>query len=238
MKMQVADETLMAFADGELSPGETEAIARQLADDEALAARLEIFRRTRAAVAGLSPAPVPAALEARIRALAAEPAAGASPAGAGPGAEVVWLAPLRRKVPLWQVPAAAAAALLLGIGAAMLAQPRADGGEALAGLLDVLPSGESRVVDGDEITPIATLQNGDGALCREYESLSDGRRMVSVACREADGWDLRLAIATGEAGTDYAPASSLDTLDAWMAANGAEAPMSPEEEARALGALR
>ena len=235
MTMQFDDETLMAFADGELPEAEAAPLRRALAADPAVAARIETFRRARAAVAGLAPAPAPAALEARIRALAATGPATAASAPAGAGADVVPLAS-RRRVPAWQVPAAAAAALVLGLSVALLTRPADDAAERAA-LLDSLPSGESRPVAGGEIAVVATFRDAGGLLCREYEETTAGRRMVSVACRGAEGWDLRLAIAAGgEAG--YAPASSLDALDAWAAANGAGAPMSPAEEAAALAGLR
>lgn len=84
---------------------------------------------------------------------------------------------------------------------------------------------------------IASFHDGEGALCREFEEERRGRARVAVACRSAEGWDLRLAVATGAA-QGYEPASSLEILDLWMEDRQAGAPLSPQEEAEALGASR
>lgn len=228
--MQVDDETLMAFADGELAEPEAGRLRLAIALDPALAARVEMFRKTRAAIAAIDPPPLPTGLEDRIRALAAQPAA------QKPAAEVADLAAARhrRSVPFWQLPAAAAAALAAGVlfGQFMMSPP-GSGDQALFAALDGLPSGESRSVNGTELSMIASFRDGAGTLCREYEATNGGRVTVAVSCREDGVWAQRLQIAAGPS-EGYSPASSLDILDAWMDANAAAAPMSAEEEAEVL----
>lgn len=207
--MDITDETLMAFADGELADPEASELARRIAADPDLAARVAIFRQTRDVFAKMPADPVPDALADRIRAMAAPPAP----------SNVV---PMRRRVPLWQLPAAAAVALAVGLGAGLSLVP-SSGGTDLA-VLDSLPSGEAR----DGVTAVATFQTASGDLCREFEQ----EGMISVACRTDGGWQTRLAVATG--GEGYAPVSGVEALDAWLAGVEAGDPLDPEAEASAL----
>lgn len=239
-KMKLDDETLTAFADGELAEARMAEIRQALAADPALAARVEALRRAREAVAALRPEPVPAALEARIRALAA---AGSAPPPAAPeapetpraeeGGKVVDLASRRRRIPVWQALTAAAAALALGFGLGQSFRATPDGGLELAALLDALPSGRTGSAQGAEIAMVASFHDGAGALCREYETREGGRVAVNVACRGAGGWEPRLVLAMGAA-EGYVPASSFEILDAWMTRVEAGPPLGAAEEAAAL----
>ncbi|MDH2325832.1 hypothetical protein QCN27_03015 [Cereibacter sp. SYSU M97828] len=206
--MDITDETLMAFADGELAEPEASELAQRIAADPDLAARVAMFRQTRDMFAKMPADPVPDALADRIRAMAEPPAL----------SNVV---PMRRRVPLWQLPAAAAVALAVGLGAGLSLVP--SGGTDLA-VLDSLPSGEAR----DGVTAVATFRIASGDLCREFEAGG----MISVACRTDDGWQTRLAVATG--GEGYAPVSGVEALDAWLAGVEAGDPLDPEAEASVL----
>ncbi len=236
------DETLMAFADGELGPAEAASVAAAAGADPALASRIDTFRASRARIAALRiDTPPPDALVARIRALDA--AASAAPP---PAAQVLPFAP-RPSAPLWQLPLAASIALLAGlaIGAFL---PRTDGTPAtgpglfalpsLAAALPLLHSGDSTTLPGGtRLTAIASFETDTGDLCREVELLApNGATTVAVACRAPAGWETRLAIAAEGGSAGYAPAASLDTLDAWLDANGAGAPLTAEEEAARLAA--
>ncbi len=236
------DETLMAFADGELGPAEAAAVAASADVDPALAARIERFRQSRARIAVLRhDATVPDALVDRIRALDAAAASASATA-----AQVVAFTP-RPRAPLWQLPLAACVALLAGlaIGAFM---PRTDDSTgtgpailAMSGLdaaLPALPSGESATLAGGaRLTAISSFETETGDLCREIEiAAPEGATTAAIACRAPSGWETRLALAADGGADGYAPAASLDTLDAWLAANGAGAPLSPGEEAARLAA--
>ena len=150
-------------------------------------------------------------------------------------------------------PMAAAAALALAVGVAggfLVSQTmgaRETGGLSIAALevpgisdaLDTLPSGERVTITEGEVCAIASFLNADDELCREFEFDRTSREtVVSVACRTADGWEPRFAIVAPSGDeTGYAPASSLETLDAYLTAIGAGAPMSSEEEAASLRGL-
>lgn len=245
---EFGDETLMAFVDGELDAAGAAWVERAMATDADVAARVAVFRRTRDALteAARSRADeqVPEALMDKVRATldAAKTAETAS--------NVVPFGQASAPVVGWRMAVAASVVLVAGVlGGLILSQgvgSRAETGLRFAdldqsGFADALasvPSGERLGIAGGEIAPIASFLNGDGALCREFEyDGTGGATVVAVSCRVNGRWDMRFAVAAGSAEDGYAPASSLETLDAYLAASEAGAPMSPDEEAAALGAL-
>jgi hypothetical protein len=228
--MGISDEMLMAYADGELDAAAMAEVERAMAEDESLAERVAAFADTRRAVkaAYAAPPPISADLAAKVRALGA--ASRPSPATAG----VIDLASRRRPAPVWSTAMAASVALAVGLAGGWYAGTGAPGGEGLqlTALSDPGISGA-----------LATVAAGDrlelGALCREFEyDQSAGSTYVGVACEQSGTWDLRFAVASAPDDGGYAPASSLDTLDAYLEATGAGQPMTPEDEAAALAALR
>lgn len=164
-----------------------------------------------------------------------------------------------RSVPIWQLPLAASIFLALGLWGGMkigpdlgpvggaepdAAQLTALDSPALHQVLNLAQSGERLPLDGGgEVSVISSFNNADGQFCREFELGWPQRpTVVSVACHspetDPDGWATQLAVLASVAGDQgYAPASSLDTLDAYLGAIGAGAPLSPEEEAIALQGL-
>ncbi len=153
--------------------------------------------------------------------------------------------------PFWKLPLAAALALAVGLGAGLFMggerptpgglQVAALSDPEISGALAVLASGESRVLsNGSRIALIATFNDNSQSLCREFEyARTGGSTVVSVACRDGTGWEVMLAVTAAPSGdTGYAPASSLETLDAYLTATGAQAPLSARDEARALEGLR
>lgn len=85
--MRIDDETLMAYADGELSPLEAKRIEAAMAEDFSLAARVQRFRAVRRALKtaydAVAAEPVPEHLRALLGDVAAtEPAARSAPAKA------------------------------------------------------------------------------------------------------------------------------------------------------------
>lgn len=244
------DATLMAFADGELDPALAARVAAVVAQDPAAAARVALFRDTRAvlrAAAARPLDPLPDALMARVRATLGN----AGTAMEKPAAVV----PL---APNWPNRALAlAASLALAIGAAggfLLARgpggPDGPGGGAavpvlaalgaaeVAAALSAVPSGEVRAVTAGELVLVATFRAGTGETCREF-TLTDagGETVTAVSCHHGAGWDLRLAMVTDGAGVGYAPASAPAVLDTYLAATEAGAPLSPADEAAALADL-
>jgi hypothetical protein len=248
--MAIDDETLMAYADGQLTAEEALMVDKAMAEDEDIAERVAMFMDSRAAVqnAFRELPPVPAELTARIRAMA-EASAPQAAADSAPS-NVISLASRRRTVPLWQLPIAASIALAVGFFGGWTGAPgeQSGGGLAVASIedsavvavLETEKAGARRQISsGAEVAVIASFVGTDGNLCREFEHDDAGRTVVAVACHRDDTWTVEFAVAaaaTDESG--YAPASSLDALDAWMNASEAGPPLSDADEAAALDALR
>jgi hypothetical protein len=248
--MTIDDETLMAYADGQLAAEEVARVERAMAEDEAIAERVAMFTQSRMSVreAFGAPPPVPDALAARIRAMAEADAQ--QRAGNGAPTNVVDLASRRRSVPFWQLPIAASIALGVGFLGGWIGAPGEQTGgslsiaslddPAIVSALGTARSGERTRIDGGaEVAVIASFLGADGSLCREFEHDAAGRTVVAVACRRDETWAVEFAVAAAATDADgYAPASSLDALDAWLGATDAGAPLSDEDEAAALDALR
>ncbi|MAU53161.1 MAG: hypothetical protein CMN17_12500 [Roseovarius sp.] len=230
--MDIDDDRLMALADGEMDGDEAARLHAQITADPDLARRYALFTQTadlvKEAVLADPETAVSPDLEARIRQMAA-----AMP----PEAENV--VPLRRPAPRWQpVAVAASLALAVGLSAGLFLAPRAPETDptrlsaALEEQLGTLPSGaDAALPDGRRVSVIASFTDGAGAFCREYETVAEGGfGHVAVACRDGAGWSLRFAMATRSGDDGYAPASSLEALDAFYAATGASQPLSAEAE--------
>ncbi|MGL4321652.1 MAG: hypothetical protein ACRCS3_12385, partial [Paracoccaceae bacterium] len=241
-------------ADGMLSPEEAAKVEQAIAEDEYLAEKVAAFADSRTLAKralGTAP-PVSDKLTATIRAMAEAEAEAARPRAS---AQVVDLASRRRTVPFWQLPIAASVALAIGLSGGWFAKPQSSkagvntGGIAVAVIDDAaltkalaeVKSGTRTQIGTDAgFTAIASFRDGDGQLCREFEhDRAGGDAVVAVACRGDDTWSVRFAVAsvaTGDAG--YVPASSLETLDTWLSAIEASAPMSDDQEAAALADLQ
>ncbi|NJN37109.1 MAG: hypothetical protein HC794_08695 [Nitrospiraceae bacterium] len=204
--MILDDETLMAFADGQLEPDEATRVAEAVAADPTVAERVALFSQSRLAVRdalGAAP-PVPDALTARIRAMA-EADARQRAVDTGP-ANVISLASRRRMVPVWQLPIAASIALGVGFLSGWTGAPSEQpGGLSIASLdnpalisaLDTERAGaRTQIGDGAEVAMIASFFDQDGSLCREFEHDTAGRTTVAVACHRDEAWSVEFAVAT------------------------------------------
>ncbi len=145
---------------------------------------------------------------------------------------------------------AASIALVIGLGVGYGLRPGPDStgaggagmavsgltGPAIAAALAEIPSGaEQALAGGRTFRAIASFRDEAGAVCREFEVAGEaGRASVNVACRDADRWAVRISIATAAGGAGYAPASSLEALDAYLVSVGAGAPLSAQEEKAVL----
>lgn len=236
-----SDETLMAFADGELDPATAEAIALRRAADPALAERIRVFedsaRLARQAFDHIAQEPVP------LRLLAATRPAGPS-----------WRQP-RASRPLMALAASVVLAVGLGAGylVARLHSVEAPGGLAgfvscsgvgLSAALETAGSGQRRTEGDCTIVPVASYRIDSGAVCRAFQAFAGadaGRSAIAgMACRGDGGdWSTRVAIdltAGPGASGGYAPASGpAGGLAALQAALGLKAaPLSAADEERLL----
>jgi hypothetical protein len=188
--MKPSDETLMAYADGELTAAERSAVEAALRADTEVRARLAVYEDTRdllrSALGGVAAEPVPDRLVAAVmNAAPSPPLRGAMP---GPGRIAGRLRP-RHALPL-----AASVALCLGFaGGHLLAPPAPEPivavAKAIGPALERMPSGDAASSELGEVMPLATVRLPTGQYCREFEILpSTGRTLTGVACREEAGW--------------------------------------------------
>lgn len=227
--MTYSDDTLMAYADGELEAAERAAIEQAMRTDPAIAAAVERHRALRAdvaaAFAGILDEPVPA----RLR----------------PPAPIVSLAVERDKRRRWSWPewGALAATLVVGVLAGRMIP--GGGGPAIAGNGNqVVAQGElaaalDRQVGGKAEGAVkvgVSFAARDGAYCRGFVMGAS----AGLACREGGQWKIPvLAEAEKEAAGGYRQAGSalppavLDAIDARIADRPLDA--AGEEAARARG---
>lgn len=237
--MQTDDETLMALVDGEITGPQADRLHAQIAEDAALAARFAMFARTatlvRQAALEAPGSDVPDEIVARIRSMGL---ASPEPEPDRPDAPNI-VSLRRRSISQWRPMALAASlALAVGLGTGLFlsrTSPGPDGpmlSAAMIAPLDSVPSGEVvKLEDGRSMTVIASFTDASGAFCREYEAVTlEQGGYVAVACREDEDWNLRFAVALAGHSVGYTPASSLEVLDAALAAMGAQEPMQTEEE--------
>lgn len=224
--MRPDDETLMAYADGELDAATRAEVEAAIAADPALRARVEAHRELRRLVSGAyadaADEPVPQRLTAMLR-----------------PAPVVDLAAARarrapRAWPVWSNWAAIAATLVVGVLVGRMTEPPSpiatqDGtlvaqGE-LAKTLDT-----QLASTGGEVG--LSFRNREGKYCRTFRS--DG--VAGLACREADGWGVQMALAARAGGSgDYRMAASETPPEVLRAVEAmiAGAPLDAEAEAAA-----
>ncbi len=240
-----SDEELMAYADGQLDETRASEIDAALATDQALADRLALFVESRAGVAAayapMLEEPVPDELMQSIRQMAQD-----SDAISKDNTVVAF----QRRFPIWQTAIAASIALAIGFGSGLFMGKTGvsdglqigilDNPEILAALSN-LPSGEQRILqNGDKIVVIETFRDGGNNICREFEYQKPGaQKLVAISCYDNNDsiWAVKMALAAPTAGTDYAPASALPALDAYLDSIKATPPLALEEEQKALADL-
>jgi hypothetical protein len=221
--MTVSDETLMAYADGEVDAATRAIIETAMREDPEVRRRIAEHRALREAMQGSFSAvldePVPQRLIDAARGQTAAPAG-----------NVVDLARARRAAasqPLrglrnWR-PAAMAASLLVGVGLGYLALHSANplvktssSGELLAGagLVQALSNqlSEDRSPGLVAITGLS-FRAKTGDYCRTF-SLAGTHSSSGLACREGDGWKIKVLAQSPPAAansSNFRPAASADS---------------------------
>ncbi|WP_439580723.1 hypothetical protein [Elioraea sp.] len=229
----VSDETLTAFADGELDAAEATSVRAAVAADPALARRLAALREARAAIraafADVANEPVPTAL---IAAVLAADATDAPP-------------PRAANAPVWRAAAIAATVALVvgGLAGALLVpgptrvadrlDPLGAAAPVLADVLDRAASGEAVAFDGGTVRLLASYPTTAGP-CRAF--MVDGPAAVSgLACREDTAWRMRVVVARPPPEAGFAPAFGEDPLVRDLLDRlGAGAPLDPASERSAI----
>lgn len=244
--MSYSEETLMAYADGELDPAARAALEAAMAADPGLAQRVARHQALRARLsAALDPVldePLPERLLESVRGAPAQ----------RPAAKVI---PLKRPAaPRWSWPqlGALAASLVLGalLGPLLLHPPTGGGavitrsGQMLAGAALARALTEQLASNQPPGAPVeigVSFRARDGGYCRSFV-LREQSALAGIACRERDAWRLEVlaqAPTSASAAGGYRPAgtalppSVARTLDELRAGEALDA--SAEAAARARG---
>ena len=199
--MNIDDEMLMAYADGELRPDAAAAVEAAMAADPAVAAAVARHRalreRLRASFAAAVDEPVPARLAAMLsddaRVVPLRPAAGT-----------------RRRARTWLAMAASLAAGVL-VAQWLPSWPSSPVGDDMAAR-GALARGLDRQLSGETDGPVVaglSFRATDGRYCRTFRSRIDAP-VAGLACRDCAHWRV-VALATDDASTagDLRTASSL-----------------------------
>ena len=227
---RIADEILIAYADGELGAEDRAAVEAALAEDAELRAALRAQQALRARLnAEYDPVagePLPARLEALLT--------------TGAGAAVIDFAAERgrRRRFAWPQAAAMAASLAVGVLVGRLApsppsDPAAVDGRAMlarGALAEIL---ETRLASAQPAAARSriglTFADPGGRLCRTFDTPD----LSGIACREPAGWRLVMTVAgAGTGAADYRQAGSplvIEQAQAMMVA----APLDAAAERRA-----
>jgi len=243
----IDDETLMAYADGELDAEQCAHVEQAMRADPQVAAAVERQRALRAdvfaAFAGVLDEPVPARLQ---------PAAAREEAAAQPRVRVDLLAQAGA-TPLpprwhWRQWGAIAASLAAGVLAGALGWQQINGGDATpfgrqgdalvarGELADALSQRLSADAAQGTVRLGVSFQARDGAYCRSFKLGST----AGLACRDAGAWRIPVLAQAGEAarggyrqaGSEM-PATVLDAIDERIA--GASLDAAAERAARDRG---
>lgn len=224
----IDEAMLIAWVDGELDDVNRKRIERAVADDPALATRLEMHRRLRDRLAGhyapVEREPVPG----HMRALLED------------SAKVTPIARPASRWRGWAMGGAVAASLLLGLGIGRMSGGPGgpiglrDGVMVAQGALATALDTQLASAQGDAAIRIGlTFRRKGGGWCRSFDGAVAG-----VACRQGGGWQVQQALPGMEQGSEYRQASSSDarvmaTVDAL--ADGAPVDAAGEAKAKAAG---
>ena len=236
--MEVTDEMLMAYVDGELDAQTRGDVQAAIGADPSLARRVNEFEASAAAVresfAGLLGAEPPAALLSAVRDT--------------PEGNLVSFP--RRIFQNAAMPLAAGIALAIGLGGGYwLAGPAGPnqassgglfaGGDAVAVALADYADGQPIALDVDGVaTQLSVLGSYpiDGGTCRSFSMALETQSINGVGCDRGDGYTIEMAVSGPPDRDGFALASDRVTqsLDAYLDAIGAGSPLGPQQEAERL----
>ena len=215
--MRYDDETLMAYADGELDAPLRDEIEAALAADPALARRVEQQRALREKLSGayteVLDAPVPARLETAAR-------AGANPAAKPPRGKVLQFPARTARAPAapWRARewTAMAASLLIGVFLSWRIFTAADSSPMVAGENALVARGElalalDRQLASEQSTdaPVLiglTFRAREGGYCRSF--MMRATRTAGLACRAGSEWQIAATDSSAASAGEMQQASS------------------------------
>ncbi|MCI2262667.1 anti-sigma factor family protein [Xanthomonas indica] len=258
MNTSIDTLTLQAYADGELEPAQAAQVEAALRTDPQLAQALERLRslqaRLRAGFAPVLDEAVPARLLAAARARPTDTPSQDAAVAALPPSPIHATAQASRPTPLrprarrrWALPAALAAALLLGLWITQRQLPQGaapgptvaatQGGVAEGALAQALTQQLSGQPQGSVRIGLS-FRDRDGHYCRTF---TVPRASAGLACQRNSAWRVELLVPADEGGggggmrmaASPMPAAVLQAVDARIAGEALDA--DGEQRARAHG---
>lgn len=235
---QISNETLMAFADGELSGLEADAVRAAIENDADLCERLESMQRVDELLRAAFPAPVdmPERFEQLLRAPEVAPVV-----------RLVTKPAVRRWLPAGAAIAAGFVGLVLGntLSTAPAGLVDLSRGTEVAGVikdaLSQLASGEVAYNQGIRIEPVVSFVANDGSSCREVKIEASGSNGRFVACHGVNGgtpWRVeafvRVPEPIGTQGYRQAGGSKDPVIDAALARLGVKSTLDASQEQFAI----
>jgi len=223
MTVQLSDETLMAYADGELDLVARAEIEAAMARDPEVARAVERHRAAAAQIRGAYDGVLKEPVPGRLAALVAQPIA-APIVDLAERREARQPAAVRTRLPAW---AAMAASLAVGVFVGILAtrEPAApyasvDGALVARGDLDLALDSQlaSDAADASGVRIGFSFKDRDGDYCRTFH-LQHGISVAGLACRSGKDWQLQVLAAAPAQEGDLRPAAAmpiavLQTVDA------------------------
>lgn len=239
--MTIDDEKLSAFLDGELPEQEMAGIRAALAEDEALAQRLERLALPDDIIAStyrtIDERPLPEAVTAMLATAHNSPRADEQ-------ANNVVAFPLWKRINHGLQQHAALAACLALVAGFVLSQathpalsPNTDAAwQQVAAALDDGRSGVAQqLADGSSVTPQLSFVSQDGTYCRQYAQSGTETGTENIACNSGGDWTLIATVHTGpQTGGTYQTASGGSVLDGVLDRMIAGAPLSADQETDAI----
>jgi len=234
--MELNDEMLCAYIDGELDDRQRQQVEDGLAADAGARLRLARMREADAQLRAAFPLVTTAgddplaALIAGHRAApvatqTTEPAAAAATAAATAASmpppavrtPTATRRSWRRRTPLLTALAAGIGAISVSVALLLSGGDRSGQADAvLSAALDQLPSGGERVEGGDHTRLVLSFKADDGRWCRVFEQKVANEQRDGLACHDSQGWQV-VALETGAAGEPgMKPAGASASIDAMM----------------------
>jgi hypothetical protein len=213
--MKFTDETLAAYADGELDAAQRAKVEAEMARDPEVTRAIERHRAITARVRGAYDRVLEEPVPARLASLVAAPAPRVKPQSrpAGPP-------PTLRPAAWYAMAASVVAAVLVGLflarGPAEPYEETPDGLVARGPLEEGLDTQLASAPGGGAVRIGTSFRRHDGAYCRTF---TFGGQVAGLACRGAEDWEIgalaKVAPASGEVRTAASmPAEVLRAVDA------------------------
>lgn len=217
--MELSDETLNAFLDGELSALEMRIVRDAMASNEQIAQRLDHLAWLNSQVQASAHELDAIALSPGLEALTAQLKEQAREAKTGNILDFPKKTPRSAFSMVWQGAVAASVAAVFGFMVGTATQTGVENQAlpewaAISRALSDAPSGETLNTEtGTRFEARLSFMNTEGDYCRQFYVKPAGRQALqSIACRSLDGWSLSAALPAGDT-NGYQPASEDRSLD-------------------------